>query len=80
MTHENKIEVTIMMIQPPIDKLAAKMNGNKYRLCSVMAKRAKELEKRIPAELEKSDIKSVSWAAEEIFEGKVSASDMLNKN
>ena len=68
------------MIQPPIDELAARMDGNKYRLCSVMAKRAKELEKRIPAELEKSDIKSVSWAAEEILEGKVIASDIQNKN
>ena len=46
-----------MMIQPPIDELAERMDGNKYRLCSVMSKRAKELEKRIPAELEKSDIK-----------------------
>lgn len=64
-----------MMIQPPIDELAEKMNGNKYKLCCVMAKRAKELEKRIPAELEKSDIKSVSWAAQEIYDGKISASD-----
>lgn len=69
-----------MMIQPPIDELAKRMDGNKYRLCSVMSKRAKELEKRIPAELEKSDIKSVSWAAEEIFEGKIVASDLDNKN
>ena len=60
-----------MMIQPPIDELANKMGGNKYKLCCVMSKRAKELEKRIPAELEKSDIKSVSWAAQEIYEGKV---------
>ena len=52
-----------MMIQPPIDELAKKMDNNKYKLCCVMSKRAKELEKRIPAELEKSDIKSVSWAA-----------------
>ena len=69
-----------MMIQPPIDELAARMDGNKYRLCSVMSKRAKELEKRIPAELEKTDTKSVSWAAEEIFEGKIVASDLDNKN
>lgn len=64
-----------MMIQPPIDELAERMDGNKYKLVCVMSKRAKELEKRIPAELEKSDIKSVSWAAKEIFEGKVIASD-----
>lgn len=64
-----------MMIEPPIDELAAKMGGNKYKLVCVMSKRAKELEKRIPAELEKSDIKSVSWAAKEIYEGKIKASE-----
>ncbi len=66
-----------MMIEPPIDDLAKKMDGNKYKLVCVMAKRAKELEKRIPAELEKSDIKSVSWAAEEIYEGKITSSDQV---
>ena len=65
-----------MMIQPPIDELAEKMGGNKYKLCCVMSKRAKELEKRIPAELEKSDVKSVSWAAQEIYDGKVVSSDV----
>lgn len=68
------------MILPPIDELANRMGGNKYKLVTVMAKRAKELEKRIPAELEKSDIKSVSWAANEIYEGKIIASDDANKN
>ena len=64
-----------MMIQPPIDELAEKMGGNKYKLCCVMSKRAKELEKRIPAEIEKSDIKAVSMAAQEIYEGKIIATD-----
>ena len=32
-----------MMIEPPIDELAKRMGGNKYKLCIVMAKRAKEL-------------------------------------
>ena len=31
-----------MMNQPPIDELAAKTDGNKYKLCTVIAKRAKE--------------------------------------
>lgn len=62
-----------MMIEPPIDELAKKMGGNKYKLCIVMAKRAKELEKRIPAELEKSDKKAISIAADEIYEGKIVA-------
>ena len=64
-----------MMIQPPIDELANKMGGNKYKLCCVMSKRAKELEKRIPDELEKSDIKAVSMAAQEIYDGKIVSSD-----
>ena len=51
-----------MMIEPPIDELAAKIDNNKYKLCVVMSKRAKELEKRIPEELEKSDKKAISLA------------------
>lgn len=66
-----------MMIYPPIDDLAAKTEGNKYKLVSIMGKRAKELEKRIPATLEKSDIKSVSWAAHEIYDGKIVPSDQI---
>ena len=68
-----------MMIEPPIDELAAKMGGNKYKLCWVMEKRAKELEKTIPAEIEASDKKAISMAADEIYEGKVISSDQVNK-
>lgn len=68
-----------MMIEPPIDELAAKMDGNKYKLCCVMEKRAKELEKTIPAEIEASDKKAISMAADEIYEGKVISSDQVNK-
>ena len=67
-----------MMIEPPIDELASRMGGNKYKLCCVMEKRAKELEKRIPAEIEQSDKKAISMAADEIYEGKVVASDDNN--
>lgn len=63
------------MNQPPIDELAAKTDGNKYKLCTVIAKRAKELEKRIPAELEKSDKKAISIAAEEVYNGTIVASE-----
>ncbi len=62
-----------MMIEPPIDELAKRTGGNKYKLSIIMAKRAKELEKRIPAELEKSDKKSISIAADEIYQGKIVA-------
>ena len=60
-----------MMIEPPIDEMVKKMGGNKYKLSIVMAKRAKELEKRIPAEIEKSDKKAISLASDEIYEGKI---------
>ena len=49
-----------MMIEPPIDELTAKMGGNKYKLCCVMEKRAKELEKTIPDEIIASDKKAIS--------------------
>ncbi len=64
-----------MMNQPPIDELVKKMDGNKYKLCIIMEKRAKELEKRIPAEIEKSDKKAISMAADEIYEGSIVSSD-----
>lgn len=64
-----------MMNQPPIDELALKTDGNKYKLCTVIAKRAKELEKRIPEEIEKSDKKAITMAAEEIFNGTIVASE-----
>lgn len=69
-----------MMIEPPIDELAGKMGNNKYKLCCVMEKRAKELEKRIPAEIEKSDKKAISLAADEIYQGKVVSSDSSSEN
>ena len=64
-----------MMNQPPIDELAAKTDGNKYKLCTVIAKRAKELEKRIPEEIEKSNKKAITMAAEEIYNGTIVASE-----
>ena len=62
-----------MMIEPPIDELVNRTGGNKYKLSVIMAKRAKELEKRIPAEIEKSDKKAISLAADEIYSGKIVA-------
>lgn len=69
-----------MMIEPPIDELAKKMGGNKYKLCCVMAKRAKELEKRIPEIIEHSDKKAISLAADEIYSGKIVSSDSADNN
>ena len=61
-------------------ELARKVGNNKYKLCCVMSKRAKELEKKIPEEIDKSDKKAISLAADEIYEGKIIASDDQNNN
>ena len=61
------------MIEPPIDELVKRTGGNKYKLSVIMAKRAKEKKKRIPAEIEKSDKKAISLAADEIYSGKIVA-------
>lgn len=72
-TQRFKGEIWLMMIEPPIDELVKRTGGNKYKLSVIMAKRAKELEKRIPAEIEKSDKKAISLAADEIYSGKIVA-------
>lgn len=64
-----------MMNQPPIDELSKRTDGNKYKLCPVIAKRAKELEKRIPEEILKSDKKAISIAADEVYNGSIIASE-----
>ena len=63
-----------MMIEPSIDKLLAKTNGNKYVLCTVVAKRAKEIENVRRLELAEQDKKAISLACEEVVEGKVKPS------
>lgn len=61
-----------MMNRPPIDELAKKTDNNKYELSILMAKRAKELEKRhIEDDPNYENKKVISAAAEEIYEGKV---------
>ena len=65
-----------MMIEPPIDELSKKANGNKYILSIVASKRAKEIETTRRAELATADKKAISLALEEIYEGKVVPSDL----
>lgn len=65
-----------MMIEPPIDNLASKMDGNKYVLSIVAAKRAKEIETTRRAELATADKKSISIALDEIYNEEVKASDI----
>ena len=63
-----------MMIEPAIDKLLVTMNGNKYVLCKVISKRAKEIESVRRLELADQDKKAITLACEEIGSGKVKAS------
>lgn len=53
-----------MITNPPIDELTEKA-GNKYALCCVVAKRAKELNNSPDA----SQSKPISYAADEFDEG-----------
>ena len=63
------------MIEPSIDKLLSQTNGNKYILCNVVSKRAKEIESVRRLELADQDKKSISIACEEIATGKVKTSN-----
>ena len=61
-----------MMIEPSIDKLLAKTNGNKYVLCTVVAKRAKEIENVRRLELADQDKKAISLASKKWLKEKLS--------
>ena len=63
-----------MMIEPSIDKLLEQTKGNKYVLCNVITKRAKEIESVRRLELADQDKKAITLACEEVAEGKVKAS------
>ena len=64
-----------MMLEPAIDKLLEKTKGNRYVLCNVVSKRAKEIESVRRLELADADKKSISLACEEVAEGKVKPSN-----
>ena len=65
-------------LHPPIEKVIESA-GNKYILCSLVSKRAKELEKDIPEVIENSQEKAISLAAREVHSGKIIASKIDNK-
>ena len=67
-----------MMIEPSIDKLLAKTNNNRYVLCTIIAKRAKEIESVRRLELADQDKKAITLACEEIVNGKVVPSKLGN--
>lgn len=58
------------MIDPPIDKLIKKAPC-RYALVCGLTKRAKELVALETGELEKANMKAISYAEREIYEGKV---------
>lgn len=58
------------MLEPPIDKLIKKAPC-RYALVCGLSKRAKELLALESEELERSGMKAISYAANEIYDGKV---------
>ena len=63
-----------MMIEPPIDEMS-NMVGNKYKLTTLVAKRAKQIQKRnIREELDPKE-KEITEAAKEVFQGKLIADE-----
>jgi DNA-directed RNA polymerase omega subunit len=63
-----------MMIEPSIDSLVEATNGNRYVLCTIVSKRAKEIETVRRTELASEDKKAISIACEEISKGKIKPS------
>ena len=59
-----------MMIDPPIDKLIKKAECRYALICGV-AKRARQLDTQYPDLLEEAGMKSLSYAAKEVYEGKI---------
>lgn len=64
-----------MMIDPPIDELVRKAKGNVYVLSNVVAKRAKEIETLRRVDTSDVEMKSISLACQEVYDGKVVPSD-----
>lgn len=66
-----------MMIEPSIDKLLEKTGNNRYILCTIISKRAKEIESIKRLELIGQDKKAITLACEEIVAGKVKPSNLI---
>lgn len=65
-----------MMIEPPIESLLKKTDGNNYKLCVLAAKRAKEIANKNyfnETILDGNSKKEITEALEEINEGKIVA-------
>ena len=59
-----------MMIDPPIDKLIKKAEC-RYALVCGIAKRARQLDTQYPDLYDRTGMKSISYAAEEVYEGSI---------
>lgn len=59
-----------MVTKPPIDELT-QMAGNKYILCCAVTKRAKQLNQMQANDEISTNVKTISFAAEELYEGKI---------
>ena len=60
-----------MMIEPPIEELAKKA-GNKYLLCNLVSKRAKEIQKKNQEEeILDPEIKEITMAALELEDDEI---------
>ena len=61
-----------MMIDPPIDKLVEQV-GCKYALVCLLTKRSRFLLEKKADMLDAQNIRAVSYAAHEVYDGKVEA-------
>ena len=59
-----------MMIDPPIYKLIKKAECRYALVCGV-AKRARQLDSQYPEVLDEAGVKSISYAAKEIYDDKI---------
>lgn len=61
-----------MMNLPPIEELS-ELAGNKYKLCGLVSKRAKQIQAKNTEMQINPEIKPISQAAQEMFEKKLTA-------
>ena len=63
-----------MLLEPPIDELVDKAEGNPYKLVVLVGKRAKQLDKDLTDE-EKEKEEVVTRAVEEFYAGEIVEKD-----
>ena len=59
-----------MITRPPIDEVAQKA-GNKYLLCTISGKARQRVEYHAESDEIATNVKTISYAAEELDEGKI---------